>query len=283
MKKKWEKGIRVLHPIAEHRGPVVEGALMRYGTDLVDVGEDWSFCTMREETFDPKIHKDAVADQSLVKKDCVDSSWGVEDRCVWLINKVNGKTQECWSQRYPTIVKGQPIVLRAEIFWSTRQDIQDHEPLYKPHITICNAGIQKFGEAVCTIHDHASRGWPIVTAANGEKTYELFACVMLRWDGDFLRVGFKIVGDGSHPFDEDGKLVDESQTPWEEAEFSILHDRRFSQVTMEADPMVIEGSGIALDTPEVKEQKVKEKKAQSEELFVSADELEDDEEFKPEP
>lgn len=121
-------------------------------------------------------------------------------------NAVTDTTQECWSQRYPVVVnKKKPIELVAEVFWTTRQDIADHEPLYEPHSTELRPGFMKFAEIRKTIADHAKMGWDIIEADNGETVYEIWVCVVIRYDSDNIRCGLKVITDGTQPFD--GKRI----------------------------------------------------------------------------
>lgn len=297
MEQKWkDSGIRVLNTQKDHRGPVAEGAILRYGSNLLEpFNENWSFCVVRSEDFDPALHPDAAADPALIHEDPVDSSDIVLERCIWIRNGNTGSVKEVWTQHYPTVIKKQPIEICVQIFWSTRQDISDHEPLLEPLTDTIRPGMQLFHEVKKTIINHKSMGWSVVKPDKlNESSYELMVCAVMRVEGDMIRFGLKVVDRNAAPFDgkslhdcyfqepqadklksEDGNLLadyDESRILWEDDEFTEIWDRRFSQVATETDAGVImpaasrTGAHSARPTKRVKD----------ETLF-----LEDDEEIKP--
>ena len=168
-------------------------------------------------------------------------------------NAKTGKQPEVWSNRYPVAKKGEDCVLKAEIFWTTRTDIHDHEALYEPLTNNLRHGIQKFREISYTIPASACKGWKIIRADNGEDVYELSACVVTQIKGGLIRFGFRMVPYGNASFDDEEKDV-----LWEDDDFSIIFDQKFSHVALEADPAGIVPSVV---------------RAKSESLFVSDDDV----------
>jgi len=84
---KWASAeIKVLSPLADHKGPVPEGALRRYDVDdFESIGETWSLAVIMDEEFDPEIHLDAAANEGLVKGDYINSADStVENRLTWI-------------------------------------------------------------------------------------------------------------------------------------------------------------------------------------------------------
>ena len=122
-------------------------------------------------------------------------------------------------------------MLRAEVFWTNRTDIHDHEALYEPHTNDLRTGIQKFHEIRYTIPVNMCKNWKIIPADNGENVYELSACVVTQMKGDLVRFGFRVLPSGTELLDDEQKII-----LWEEDEFSVIFDKKFSHVPQEADP-----------------------------------------------
>lgn len=146
--------------------------------------------------------------------------------------------KECWAQRYPAIDGGSPLVLQAEVFWTTR-DISNHDPVYEADGKTLLPGFQKFHEVSYTITDHLKKKWNIVDGDNGEQCYEMYSCVVARVEGNRVQLGFKVITDDTQPFDEEGNAresVDSTTTVWDKEDFTKIWDPKFNHVAKDADP-----------------------------------------------
>jgi len=274
--------------------PVPEGALLRYdSTTFGAFGENWSLGVIRNEDYNPEHHPDVLTDEADSKRDPIDHDHEiVEDRITWIKvcsrhqhcnistpshrlthhqNAVTGKNQSCWSLRDPQAK--QQIVLKAEIFMSTRTDIVDHQAAYERNSTVLKPGIVKFRTIEHTILNPSKLGWEKALGDNGEGVYQILTCVVIRISGDFVRFGFKVIPAGEEPVDgklpdftttrkvtdqclEEGHLViepDDSKILWADNELQEIWNRKFSHVAQESDPSIVSASISA--TPVAKKQK----------------------------
>lgn len=198
---------------------------MRYdSTTFGAFGENWSLGVIRNEEYNAEHHPDVLTDEADSKRDPVQKDYEVvEDRITWikvcsaignqdtthrlthLQNAVTGKNQSCWSMRDPAA--GKKIVLKAEIFMSTRTDIVDHQAAYMKGSKVLKPGIVKFHTVEHTIINPSKQGWEKKIGDNGEEHYTILTCVVVRISGDFIRFGFRVISPEDEPVDGQHKRV----------------------------------------------------------------------------
>lgn len=108
--------------------------------------------------------------------------------------------------------------------------------MYEPHTTTLRPGFEKFAEVRREIPADETSGWEVCVDKDGDDVFEIFSCVVVARSADSVRLGFKVIADGTQPFDEAGNLVDEDHSHdifWTSEDYSSVWERRFNHVMQE--------------------------------------------------
>jgi len=206
-----------------------------------------------------------------------------------------GKAREVWRLHYEPVYPGKGVELRVEVFGTTSTNIRDHEALYLPHTETLRPGIMKFHQIEYKISESTLQAWEPVAATDGKICYEIFSCVVIRYDNDQIRLGLKVLLPGQVPTDADRNLADlndKALLSFDDDDFQPIWDRKFSHVALETDPTArvpvptaVNAGAIAATASNARASSTplsRPSQARASRKFIQADDSDDEDYVKPE-
>lgn len=108
-------------------------------------------------------------------------------------------TKQKWSIHHPPITE-LPIVITAEVYFTIKPDISEHEPLCVKGTTTLRDCFSKFCDVKKTISDPAAANIKQIQQKDGTMTWEIFSCVVIKRSADSVKLGIHI-GDKTDVYD----------------------------------------------------------------------------------
>jgi len=102
---------------------------------------------------------------------------------------VRNVTKQKWAVHHPPISE-LPIVITAEVYFTIKPDISEHEPLYVKGTRTVRDCFTKFCDVQKIITDPAKIRQ--IRQKNGEMTWDIVSCVVIKRTADSIELGIHI-------------------------------------------------------------------------------------------
>jgi len=104
---------------------------------------------------------------------------------------VKNVTKQKWSIHHPPI-NNLPIVITAEVYFTIKPDISEHEPLCVKGTATVRDCFTKFCDVQKIISDPAAANIRQIRQKDGEVTWEIVSCVVIKHSADSIKLGIHI-------------------------------------------------------------------------------------------
>lgn len=97
-------------------------------------------------------------------------------------------TKQKWAIHHPPITE-LPIVIKTEVYFTIKPDIAEHEPLYVKGTRTVRDCFTKFCVVEKIITDPAAANIRQIRQKNGEMTWDIVSCVVIKRNADSIELG----------------------------------------------------------------------------------------------